>query len=86
MNNLAVSYVNIGSIAKALDLGEETLERRRKVLGAGHPDTLMSMNNQANFLQYAGHLEDAVALAEQTFDLCNGQLGAKHRETSEIAA
>ncbi|MCX5357206.1 tetratricopeptide repeat protein [Streptomyces sp. NBC_00124] len=37
--NLAVDLADVGRVEEALALGEETLERRRRVLEEGHPDT-----------------------------------------------
>ena len=47
MNNLAISYADLGRHAEALKLHEETLALRKAKLGPDHPDTLSSMNNLA---------------------------------------
>jgi hypothetical protein len=47
MNNLAVARRNLGDLQGARDLHEQTLAARRRVLGADHPDTLLSMSNLA---------------------------------------
>ena len=38
MNNLAISYSALGRHDEALELGEKTLEFRRRVLPENHPD------------------------------------------------
>ena len=38
MNNLALTYYNLGRHADALAMGEQALEFRRRVLPADHPD------------------------------------------------
>jgi hypothetical protein len=40
-------------------LYRETLALRREVLAAGHPDTLISMNNLAGVLDRQGHYGEA---------------------------
>ncbi|KAH8825457.1 hypothetical protein DL96DRAFT_1711255 [Flagelloscypha sp. PMI_526] len=42
MSNLAVTYFALGWHSEALQLAEQTLERRRKILGFAHPDALLS--------------------------------------------
>jgi hypothetical protein len=50
MNNLAMSYSNLGRQQEAIELGEEVLKARKRTLGEEHPDTLVSMNNLNLFL------------------------------------
>ena len=38
MNNLAVTYSDLGRHADALAMGEQVLELKRRVLPANHPD------------------------------------------------
>ena len=38
MNNLGVTYSNLGRHSEALAMGESVLEFRRRVLPADHPD------------------------------------------------
>ena len=37
--NLSIDLASVGRVREACVLGEETLERRRRVLGEDHPDT-----------------------------------------------
>ena len=46
-NTLAVILAETGRYAEARDLGEDTLARRRRLLGEDHPDTLTSARNLA---------------------------------------
>jgi len=48
MNNLANTYRDQGGTGEAAALQEEVLQKRRRILGEEHPDTLASMNNLAN--------------------------------------
>ena len=45
---------NLGEHQAARDLDEDTLARRRRVLGADHPDTLRSASNLAADLRALG--------------------------------
>ena len=38
MHNLAISYSDLGRHQEALEMGEKTLEFRRRVLPENHPD------------------------------------------------
>ena len=48
MHNLALAYAGLGENVKAVQLGEEVLSARRKLLGPNHPDSLSSANNLAS--------------------------------------
>jgi hypothetical protein len=54
MNNLAVTLRLQGDLAGARALQEETLAASRRVLGAEHPNTLISMDNLAETLRSQG--------------------------------
>jgi tetratricopeptide (TPR) repeat protein len=53
----------------------------KAILGADHPDTLLSMNNLAQAYQAAGKLERALPLLEETLPLMKAILGADHPDT-----
>ena len=44
-NNLADAYESAGRLEQAIDLFEQTLSDRLRVLGPDHPGTLASRNN-----------------------------------------
>jgi hypothetical protein len=46
-SNLAADLRELGEVQAARDLDQDTLERRRRVLGRDHPDTLRSVYNLA---------------------------------------
>jgi hypothetical protein len=48
MANLARTYWNQGKWNEAEQLEVQVLDMRKKLLGAEHPDTLMSMGNLAS--------------------------------------
>ena len=53
-SNLAISLTRRGEHQAARELGEDTLARRRRVLGEDHPDTLASANGLAISLRAVG--------------------------------
>jgi len=46
-------------VESARDLDQDTLDRRRRVLGHDHPDTLRSAHNLAADLRELGEADDA---------------------------
>ena len=58
-NNLANGYVALRRTAAAVQLDEETLAVRERVLGPEYPGTLQSRNNLASGYRVAGREDDA---------------------------
>jgi tetratricopeptide (TPR) repeat protein len=81
MNNLAMTYSDLGRQAEALKLNEETLVLMRAKLGPDHPDTLQSMNNLAVSYNKLGRHADALKLREETLALRKAKLGPDHPDT-----
>lgn len=61
-SNLAVDLRALGRVEEALALDEDTLDRRRRVLGEDHPDTLLSASNLAVDLRRLRRTKEAKAL------------------------
>lgn len=59
----------------------QVMKFRKKVLGAEHPDTLISMNNLADLYQSQGKYEAAKPLHKETLQLREKVLGAEHPDT-----
>jgi serine/threonine protein kinase/tetratricopeptide (TPR) repeat protein len=78
---LGSTYVYLGEAALAIRQHERALELRRTKLGAGHPDTLRSLNNLANAYLDAGRTAEAIRLNEETLELTAAKLGADHPDT-----
>lgn len=81
----ANSLANLGSLlreqaqlAKAEPLLVRALELRRRVLGAEHPHTLVSLNKLALLRRAQGRHTEARALFEEYLDLGRKVLGAAH--------
>lgn len=75
-----------GKYAEAEEVFVELLEKRKKVLGEKHPDTLESMNNLAVVYQSQGHYLKAMGLIEQALLLTKEVLGEKHEDTLRCMA
>jgi tetratricopeptide (TPR) repeat protein len=81
MNNLAVTYSDLGQNDKALALKEQALKLRRAKLGEDHPSTLASMNSLAVTYGALGQNDKSLALLEQALKLRRAKLGEDHPST-----
>jgi hypothetical protein len=70
-----------GEHQAARELGEDTLARRRRVLGEDHPDTLTSANGLAISLRAVGEYQAARELAEDILARRRRVLGEDHPDT-----
>ncbi|MFF9574906.1 tetratricopeptide repeat protein, partial [Streptomyces rubiginosohelvolus] len=84
-SNLAINLSAVGLMEEARDLGEDTLARRRRVLGEDHPDTLRSASNLAINLSALGLMEEARDLGEDTLARRRRVLGEDHPDTLRTA-
>ncbi len=78
---MASIYQALGHLEKALRLFKEGYRLSTEVLGAKHPDTLISLNNLASIYQALGRLKEALPLFETGHRLKTEVLGAKHPDT-----
>ena len=67
--------------AQAIVIGEQLLADQERVLGADHPDTLVSRSSLALAYQAAGRTAEAITLHEQTLAARERVLGADHPRT-----
>jgi tetratricopeptide (TPR) repeat protein len=81
MNDLALSYAALNRQAEALELREQTLAARKRVLGADHPDTLWSMQNLALSYAALNRHGEALKLREETLDALKRVLPKDHPHT-----
>ena len=84
LGNLATTYGDLGDHKKELDLNEKVYNLRLKVLGEGHPDTLLSLNNLAITYGDLGDLEKEIELMEKVYTLSCKVLGEEHPDTLEV--
>lgn len=60
-NGLATAYLAAGRLDEAIDLFVDNFVRRKRVLGASHPDTKTSRLNVIAAYRSAGRLDEAEA-------------------------
>lgn len=72
----------LGLHARAVDLAQELLKRRRRMLGEEHPETgkAWALLGDAQF--WSGRIEDALHSARRGEEVLNAALGADHPETA----
>ena len=73
-----VDLAAVGAHGPARRLAEDTLARRRRVLGDSHPGTLSSANNLAHVLRLQGEYAEARRLDEDTLRRREEVLGENH--------
>jgi tetratricopeptide (TPR) repeat protein len=77
----AQAYRDLGQATKACEVDENTLERRRRVLGDDHADTLAAAHNLAIDHHALGRFASARRLNEETYAARHRILGAEHPDT-----
>ncbi|KAJ7713112.1 hypothetical protein B0H16DRAFT_1622812 [Mycena metata] len=81
MGNLASTYHGMSEFQKAEELEVPVLEKRRKLLGVDHPDTLRAMANLASTHYTLGDLNKALGLGVEVLQKRRQLLGDKHPHT-----
>jgi tetratricopeptide (TPR) repeat protein len=81
MNTLALTYKQQGFSIKAAVLGEEVLEKMRRIVGEEHPGTLTTMHNLASIYQQQGFSIKAAVLGEEVLEKKRRVLGEEHPDT-----
>ena len=84
--NLADALRQMAEHAQARQLDEDTLARRRRVLGVNHPRTLDSANNLASVLRSLEEFQAARELDEDTLARRRQVLGEDHPSTLDSAS
>jgi tetratricopeptide (TPR) repeat protein len=77
----AQAYRDLGRPTKACEVDQDTLQRRRRVLGDDHADTLAAAHNLAIDHHALGRFAQARRLNEETFAARCRILGAEHPDT-----
>jgi tetratricopeptide (TPR) repeat protein len=81
MDNLALTYQDLGEYQKAEGLHLQVLEARKRVLGPEHGHTLISMNNLAKTYHDLGEYQKAEGLHLQVLEARKRVLGPEHVAT-----
>jgi len=72
-------------VQAARDLDQDTLDRRRQILGQDHPDALRSASQLAADLRELGEVQAARDLDQDTLDRRHWVLGGDHPDTLRSA-
>ena len=80
-DNLAGAYCDAGRLDDAIELFEQNLDDRTRILGPHHPHTLTARNNLAYAYQEAGRLHEAIPQYEQNLKDSTRILGPHHPHT-----
>ena len=80
-NNFALVLRENGDWNNAEQLEIQVIDKRKKFLGAEHPDTLKNMGNLASIYQDQGRWDEAEKLFVQVIDMKQKLLGAEHPDT-----
>jgi hypothetical protein len=67
-----------GRYAEARDLDRETLDRKRRILGEGHPRTLITASNLASCLRELDEVKEPGELAQDSLDCHRIPDGNRH--------
>ncbi|KAH8833279.1 hypothetical protein DL96DRAFT_1585592 [Flagelloscypha sp. PMI_526] len=81
MNNLALTFSDLGRHSEALDLREKIVRLRKQISGPEHPHTLTSMHNLAVTYSYFGRHPEGLDLMEHVLELRKRILGLEHPHT-----
>ncbi|KAJ7064141.1 hypothetical protein C8F01DRAFT_1081505 [Mycena amicta] len=82
----AATFRELGQYTDAQMLEEQELEKRTKLFGTEHPETIWATANLALTFQKLGRYPDAQWLQEQVLEKRTMLLGAKHPDTIEATA
>jgi serine/threonine protein kinase/tetratricopeptide (TPR) repeat protein len=85
-DRLGRTYLGLGHATPAESLFTKALATRKAHLGADHPLTLASMQNQALAFDAAGRPDEAIALLERVRDARVKALGGEHPDTLDTAS
>ena len=77
----ALAYREAGRRQEALQLSEQVVEVRKRILGNDHPNTLSSMHNLAKRYSEIGRRQEALQLSEQVLEARKRTLGNEHPDT-----
>ncbi|KAL7754809.1 hypothetical protein ACKLNR_015149 [Fusarium oxysporum f. sp. zingiberi] len=74
-------FTEIGRWNDAAVSRREVLEKRQRILGDEHPDTIMAMNNLAATLSNQGKLDEAASMMKEVLEKMQRILGDEHPHT-----
>jgi len=81
---VAVEFRSIGMFARAVPVQREALAIRQRELGAGHRDTLASMNEMATLHWHLGEFDEAEEIWQAALAGCLRLFGEQHEESASV--
>ena len=75
---IAYSYSRLGEYAKAIEIGTQSLNILKQVLGESQPDYATSLTNLASYYSNLGNYSKAVELGTQAMNIRKQVLGESH--------
>ena len=75
ISDLGIYYNHLGNYERAIELGSQALNIRKKVLGEKHPDNARFLNNLAKTYERAGNYPKAIELGTQALKLLENNAG-----------
>ena len=85
LERFGLFFVEIGRWNEAALSLWEVLEKRQRILGDEHPDTIMAMHNLANTLSNQGKLDEAALMMREVLEKSQRILGDDHPDTARAA-
>lgn len=79
--SLAALFRSRGEHSSALNIYEKCLEERRRLLGVGHPETLLICSAVAYTLHLNGEHERALPMLEESLEKWREMFGSEHPNT-----
>ncbi|KAF2464786.1 uncharacterized protein BDR25DRAFT_319046 [Lindgomyces ingoldianus] len=83
INMLGVLFTDRGKLGEAAKMFREVLEKRKRILGDEHPDTISAMNNLASTLGDQGQLDEAAKMKREVLEKMTRIFGDEHPKTRE---
>ena len=77
----ALTFAENGRLQEAMELRENVLKARQKILGSEHPATLRAMTRLASSYSDLGRWQEAMELQEMTSEASQRTLGSEHPNT-----
>ncbi|RYC82197.1 hypothetical protein BFJ63_vAg14905 [Fusarium oxysporum f. sp. narcissi] len=81
VERFGIFFTEIGRWNDAAVPQKEVLEKRQRILGDEHPDTITAMNNLAATLSDEGKLDEAASMMKEALEKMQRILGDEHPDT-----
>jgi tetratricopeptide (TPR) repeat protein len=86
LNNLGMTYSQLGNHEKALELKEAALNMRKELYGKKHPYIANSLSNLSNTYEALGEYDKAIEKRSEAFEMRLELFGENHHHTISTGA